>query len=107
MLKNFEESEKEIQVIEQLGKEFYWYANFTRLKFLTNTSSDKQINLLENFLNKNDFFMSEKYFELANLLRGNKNYIKQIKKKYNTLFIFFQTRFSILPYYYLFSIFSS
>jgi len=68
----------EIQVIEQLGKEFYWYANFTRLKFLTNTSSDKQINLLENFLNKNDFFMSEKYFELANLLRGNKNYIKSI-----------------------------
>ena len=78
LLKNFEESEKEIQVIEQLGKEFYWYANFTRLKFLTNTSSDKQINLLENFLNKNDFFMSEKYFELANLLRGNKNYIKSI-----------------------------
>jgi Flp pilus assembly protein TadD len=78
LLKNFEESEKEIQVIEQLGKEFYWYANFTRLKFLTNTSSDKQINLLENFLNKNDFFMSEKYFELANFLRGNKNYIKSI-----------------------------
>jgi len=78
LLKNFEESEKEIQVIEQLGKEFYWYANFTRLKFLTNASSDKQINLLENFLNKNDFFMSEKYFELANFLRGNKNYIKSI-----------------------------
>lgn len=78
LLKNFEESEKEIQVIEQLGKEFYWYANFTRLKFLTNTNSDKQINLLENFLNKNDFFMSEKYFELANFLRGNKNYIKSI-----------------------------
>lgn len=78
LLKNFEESEKEIQVIEQLGKEFYWYANFTRLKFLTNTSTDKQINLLENFLNKNDFFMSEKYFELANFLRGNKNYIKSI-----------------------------
>jgi len=78
LLKNFEESEKEIQVIEQLGKEFYWYANFTRLKLLTNTSSDKQINLLENFLNKNDFFMSEKYFELANFLRGNKNYIKSI-----------------------------
>lgn len=78
LLKNFEESEKEIQVIEQLGKEFYWYANFTRLKLLTSTSSDKQINLLENFLNKNDFFMSEKYFELANFLRGNKNYIKSI-----------------------------
>jgi Flp pilus assembly protein TadD len=78
LLKNFEESEKEIQVIEKLGKEFYWYANFTRLKFSTNTSSDKQINLLENFLNKNDFFMSEKYFELANFLRGNKNYIKSI-----------------------------
>jgi tetratricopeptide (TPR) repeat protein len=78
LLKNFEESEKEIQVIEKLGKEFYWYANFTRLKFSTNTSSDKQINLLENLLNKNDFFMSEKYFELANFLRGNKNYIKSI-----------------------------
>jgi tetratricopeptide (TPR) repeat protein len=78
LLKNFEESEKEIQVIAQLGKEFYWYANFTRLKFLTNTSSDKQIILLENFLNKNDFFMYEKYFELANFLRENKNYSKSI-----------------------------
>ncbi len=78
LLRNFEELEKEIQVIEQLGKEFYWYANFTRLRFLTNINSDKQVNLLENFLNKNDFFASEKYFELANFLRNNKNYIKSI-----------------------------
>jgi tetratricopeptide (TPR) repeat protein len=78
LLKNFEELEKEIQVIEQLGNEFYWYANFTRLRFLTNSNSDKQINLLENFLNKNDSFVSEKYFELANFLKNNKNYIKSI-----------------------------
>ena len=78
LLKNFEELEKEIQVIEQLGNEFYWYANFTRLRFLTNSNSDKQINLLENFLTKNDSFVSEKYFELANFLKNNKNYIKSI-----------------------------
>ena len=78
LLKNFEELEKEIQVIEQLGNEFYWYANFTRLRFLTNSNSDKQINLLENFLTKNDSFASEKYFELANFLKNNKNYIKSI-----------------------------
>ncbi len=78
LLKNFEELEKEIQVIEQLGNEFYWYANFTRLRFLTNSNSDKQINLLENFLIKNDSFASEKYFELANFLKNNKNYIKSI-----------------------------
>jgi Tfp pilus assembly protein PilF len=78
LLKNFEELEKEIQVIEQLGNEFYWYANFTRLRFLTNSNSDKQINLLENFLTKNDSFASEKYFELANFLKSNKNYIKSI-----------------------------
>jgi tetratricopeptide (TPR) repeat protein len=78
LLKNFEELEKEIQVIEQLGNEFYWYANFTRLRFLTNSNSDKQINLLENFLTKNDSFASEKYFELATFLKNNKNYIKSI-----------------------------
>jgi len=78
LLKNFEELEKEIQVIEQLGNEFYWYANFTRLRFLTNSNSDKQINLLENFLTKNDSFVSEKYFELANFLKNNKNYKKSI-----------------------------
>ena len=78
LLKNFEELEKEIQVIEQLGNEFYWYANFTRLRFLRNSNSDKQINLLENFLTKNDSFASEKYFELANFLKNNKNYIKSI-----------------------------
>lgn len=78
LLKNFEELEKEIQIIEQLGNEFYWYANFTRLRFLTNSNLDKQINLLENFLNKNDSFASEKYFELANFLKNNKNYIKSI-----------------------------
>ena len=78
LLKNFEELEKEIQVIEQLGNEFYWYANFTRLRFLTNSNSDKQINLLENFLTKNNSFVSEKYFELANFLKNNKNYIKSI-----------------------------
>ena len=78
LLKNFEELEKEIQIIEQLGNEFYWYANFTRLRFLTNSNSDKQINLLENFLTKNDSFASEKYFELANFLKSNKNYIKSI-----------------------------
>ena len=78
LLKNFEELEKEIQVIEQLGNEFYWYANFTRLRFLTNSNSDKQINLLENFLTKNDSFASEKYFELANFLKNNKNYLKSI-----------------------------
>ena len=78
LLKNFEELEKEIQIIEQLGNEFYWYANFTRLRFLTNSNSDKQINLLENFLTKNDSFVSEKYFELANFLKNNKNYIKSI-----------------------------
>ena len=78
LLKNFEELEKEIQIIEQLGNEFYWYANFTRLRFLTNSNSDKQINLLENFLTKNDSFVSEKYFELANFLKNNKNYIKSV-----------------------------
>ena len=78
LLKNFEELEKEIQIIEQLGNEFYWYANFTRLRFLTNSNSDKQINLLENFLTKNDSFASEKYFELANFLKNNKNYIKSV-----------------------------
>ena len=78
LLKNFEELEKEIQIIEQLGNEFYWYANFTRLRFLRNSNSDKQINLLENFLTKNDSFASEKYFELANFLKNNKNYIKSI-----------------------------
>ena len=78
LLKNFEELEKEIQVIEQLGNEFYWYANFTRLRFLRNSNSDKQINLLEDFLTKNDSFASEKYFELANFLKNNKNYIKSI-----------------------------
>ena len=78
LLKNFEELEKEIQIIEQLGNEFYWYANFTRLRFLTNSNSDKQIDLLVNFLTKNDSFASEKYFELANFLKNKKNYIKSI-----------------------------
>ncbi len=75
-LNNLEESEKEIKIIEKLGKEFNWYANLTRLRFLPNNNTDKQINLLENFLKNNDFFASEKYFELANFLRANKNYSK-------------------------------
>ncbi|NKA16742.1 MAG: hypothetical protein EBV74_02300, partial [Alphaproteobacteria bacterium] len=71
--------EKEIKVIEKLGKEFYWYANLTRLRFLPNINSEKQINLLESFLENNEFFASEKYFELANFIRANKNYSKSIE----------------------------
>ncbi len=78
-LNNLEESEKEIKIIEKLGKEFNWYANLTRLKFLQNNNTDKQINLLENLLKNNEFFVSEKYFELANFLRANKNYSKSIE----------------------------
>lgn len=78
-LNNLEESEKEIKIIEKLGKEFNWYANLTRLRFLPNNNTDKQINLLENFLKNNEFFASEKYFELANFLRANKNYSKSIE----------------------------
>ena len=48
-LNNLEESEKEIKIIEKLGKEFNWYANLTRLRFLPNNNTDKQINLLKNF----------------------------------------------------------
>ena len=79
ILNNLEESEKEIKVIEKLGKEFYWYANLTRLRFLPNINSEKQINLLESFLENNEFFSSEKYFELANFIRANKNYSKSIE----------------------------
>jgi len=79
ILNNLEQSEKEIKVIEKLGKEFYWYANLTRLRFLPNINSEKQINLLESFLKNNEFFASEKYFELANFIRANKNYSKSIE----------------------------
>lgn len=79
ILNNLEESENEIKIIEKLGKEFNWYANLTRLRFLPNNNMDKQINLLENFLKNNEFFVSEKYFELANFLRANKNYSKSIE----------------------------
>ena len=79
ILNNLEESEKEIKIIEKLGKEFNWYANLTRLRFLPNNNTEKQINLLENFLKNNEFFISEKYFELANFLRANKNYTKSIE----------------------------
>ena len=79
ILNNLEESEKELKIIEKLGKEFNWYANLTRLRFLPNNNTEKQINLLENFLKNNEFFVSEKYFELANFLRANKNYTKSIE----------------------------
>ena len=79
ILNNLEQSEKELQVIEKLGKEFYWYANLTRLRFLPNINSERQISLLESFLKNNEFFISEKYFELANFVRANKNYTKSIE----------------------------
>ena len=79
ILNNLEQSEKELQVIEKLGKEFYWYANLTRLRFLPNINSERQINLLESLLKNNEFFISEKYFELANFVRANKNYTKSIE----------------------------
>lgn len=79
ILNNLEQSEKEIQKVEKLGKEFFWYANLTRLRFLPNINSEKQINLLENFLKTNESFSSEKYFELANFVRSNKNYSKSIE----------------------------
>lgn len=79
ILNNLEESEKELKIIEKLGKEFNWYANLTRLRFLPNNNTEKQINLLENFLKNNEFFKSEKYFEFANFLRANKNYTKSIE----------------------------
>ena len=70
ILNNLEESEKELKIIEKLGKEFNWYANLTRLRFLPNNNTEKQINLLENFLKNNEFFKSEKYFELKNFLKS-------------------------------------
>ena len=79
ILNNLEQSEKEMQVIEKLGKEFYWYANLTRLRFLPKINSEKQINLLESFLKNNEYSVSEKYFELANFIRANKNYSKSIE----------------------------
>jgi len=100
ILNNLEQSEKEIQVIEKLGKEFYWYANLTRLRFFPNINSERQINMLEKFLENNHFFISEKYFELANYLRNNKNYSKSIDLYQKSIISKKDTKESDWIYYY-------
>lgn len=100
ILNNLKQSEEEMQIIEKLGKEFNWYANLTRLKFLPNINTEKQINLLENLLKNNEFFESEKYFELANLVRANKNYIKSIELYEKSILLKKDTRDGDWIYYY-------
>lgn len=100
ILNNLKQSEEEVQIIEKLGKEFNWYANLTRLKFLPNINTEKQINLLENLLKNNEFFESEKYFELANLVRANKNYIKSTELYEKSILLKKDTRDGDWIYYY-------
>ena len=100
ILNNLEQSEKEMQIIEKLGKEFNWYANFTRLRFLPNINNDKQVNLLEKFLKNDEFFASEKYFELANFVRANKNYTKSIELYEKSLILKKDRKNSDWIYYY-------
>ena len=100
ILNNLEQSEKEIQILEKLGKEFYWYSNFTRLRFLSNINTEKQINLLEDFLKNNNFFVYEKYFDLANFLRTNKNYSKSIELYNKSIALKKDTKDSDWIYYY-------
>jgi tetratricopeptide (TPR) repeat protein len=77
-LEDLYQAEKEIKIIEKLGKEYFWYANITKLKFFPNYNSEKQINLLEDYLKNQRIFITDKYFELANFLRSNSNYLKSI-----------------------------
>jgi tetratricopeptide (TPR) repeat protein len=78
ILEDLYQAEKETKIIEKLGKEYFWYANLTKLKFFPNYKAEKQINLLEDFLKNQKFFNSDKYFELANILRSNNDYSKAI-----------------------------
>ena len=48
------------------------------MKFFPNYNSEKQINLLEDYLKNQKIFITDKYFELANFLRSNNNYLKSI-----------------------------
>ena len=72
------QAEKETKIIEKLGKEYFWYANLTKLKFFPNYNSEKHISLLEDYLKNQKIFTSDKYFELANFLRSNNKYSKSI-----------------------------
>jgi tetratricopeptide (TPR) repeat protein len=78
ILEDLYQAEKETKIIEKLGKEYFWYANLTKLKFFPNYKSERQINLLEDYLKNQKLFTSDKYFELANFLRSNSDYSKSI-----------------------------
>jgi len=78
ILEDLHQAEKETKIIEKLGKEYFWYANLTKLKYFENFNSDKQINLLEDYLKNQRIFTSDKYFELANFLKSNNKYTKSI-----------------------------
>jgi tetratricopeptide (TPR) repeat protein len=79
ILNDLKQAEKEISIVERLGDEFFWHTNLMKLKFLLDANSKKNVNFLSNFLKNKKLFVSEKYFELANLLRSNKDYKDSIE----------------------------
>ena len=81
LLNDNNKSKIELSKIQDLGSEFYWYANILKIKFLSDKQIKNQISVLDNYLkiqDKKNLFLSEKYFELANILKNINNYSKSI-----------------------------
>ncbi len=55
--------------LKNIGSEYKWYINYQLA-----ARNKKNISILVNSINLNDYFLKEKYFDLGNYYRLNKNY---------------------------------
>ena len=61
--------------LKNIGSEFSWYINYQ----ISIHNKEQSVKFLENSINKNDLFIKNKFFDLANFYRIRKDYRRSLK----------------------------